>query len=154
MNYFHIYNYNLIDYSDGSNGPTYDQNDWMEFYLPTFQKEMEVIEDPTLENPGTDRVVIEDNNCTLKGWIYNDSLTIDFVIRTGNWSPIEPVKCRWKIFLRNETTYYPSDRNVRLYAQPIFYSTIVQPPYWTLIFEGVLNADNSIDLCGLEDLIL
>jgi len=154
MNYFHIYNYNLVDYSDGSNGPPFDQNDWMEFYLPTFQKELEVVEDPTLETPATDRVVIEDNNCILNGWIYNASLTSDFIYRTGNWSPIEPIKCRWKIYVRNETTEYPSYRNVRIYAQPIFKTTIVQPPYWTLIFEGVLNEDGSIDLGRLDDLIL
>ena len=80
-------------------------------------------------------------------------MTSDFNNRTGNWSPIEPIKCRWRIFVRNETTYYPSNRNVRLYAQPIFNTTIVQPPYWTLIFEGLLDIDGAIDLGKLDDLI-
>ena len=153
MNYFHIYDYNLVDYSDGSNGKPYDQNDWMELYLPTFQKELEVIEDPTVEPPAIDRVVIEDGDCTLKGWVYNKTLTNDFVNGNGNWSPIEPVKCRWRIFVRNETYFYPSNRNIRIYAQPIFKTTIVQPAYWTLIFEGIIRIDGTIDLCGFDGLI-
>lgn len=153
MNYLYIYNYNLIDYSDGSNGPPYDQNDWLELYLPTFQKELEVVLDPTTVTPATDRVVIENINFTIKGWEYNVSLTKNFIYQTGNWSPIETIKCRWRIYVRNETTEYPSNRNVRIYAQPIFKTTIVQPTYWSLIFEGVLNEDSSIDLGKIEGLV-
>jgi hypothetical protein len=153
MNYFHIYNYDLVDYSDGSNGPPYDQNDWLELYLPTFQKELEVVEDPTIETPATDKVVIKEEQCFPDGWEYNHTLTDDFIRETGNWSPIEPVICRWKVFVRNESIWYPSERTVRIYAQPIFQTTIVQPSYWSLIFEGDLQTDGSIDLGNLGQLI-
>lgn len=153
MNYFHIWHYWLVDYSDGSNGPPYDQNDWLELYLPTFETELEVIEDPTVETPATERVVVKDFECILEGWNYNSSLTEDFIKKTGNWSPIEPIKCRWKIYEKDEHAEYPSDRNIRIYAQPIFSTTIVLPSDWRLIFEGTLKQDGSIDLENQKGLI-
>ena len=153
MNYFHIWHYWLVDYSDGSNGDPYDQNDWLELYLPTFETELEVIEDPTVEVPATDRIVAKEFECPLEGWEYNESLTQDFIEKSGNWSPIEPIKCRWKIYLRDESSEYHSERNIRVYAQPIFKTTIVQPQYYSLIFEGNLMEDGSLDFGHLAHLI-
>jgi hypothetical protein len=153
MNYFHIFNYSLVDYSDGSNGPPYDQNDWLEMYLPMFHTELPVVSDPTYIVPGKDKVVIKEFECPLDGWQYNESLTEKFVQESGDWSPIEPIKCNWKIFVRNESTTYPSERNIRIYAQPIFQTTIIPPSAWSLIFEGTLLPDFSIDLGQLNTLI-
>lgn len=153
MNYFHIYNYSLVDYSSGENGPPYDQNDWLELYLPTFQIELAIVEDPTYEPPGKEKVVNEEYECPIESWSYNESLTAQFIEKTGNWSPIEPVKCRWKIFIRDEGAEYPSDRDVRIYAQPIMNTTIVPYSAWSLIFEGTLLDDGSIDLGNLQALL-
>ncbi len=51
MNYYHIYDKKLVDYSDGTNGPG-DLNDWELFDLTYFQSESGVIEDPGFELPG------------------------------------------------------------------------------------------------------
>ena len=40
MNYKYIFmDRDLFDYSDGSNGPPYDENDWEHLYLPAFEME-------------------------------------------------------------------------------------------------------------------
>lgn len=51
MNYYYIWNYKIVDYSDGSHGAN-DVNDWELFDLTAFQKETNVIEDPGFELPG------------------------------------------------------------------------------------------------------
>jgi hypothetical protein len=51
MNYYYIWKYDIVDYSDGSHGPN-DVNDWELFDLTAFQKETNVIEDPGFELPG------------------------------------------------------------------------------------------------------
>jgi len=51
MNYYYIWDYSLVDYSDGSHGPK-DVNDWEYFDLTAFQKHTPVVEDPGFELPG------------------------------------------------------------------------------------------------------
>ena len=55
MNYYYIWDKNLVDYSDGSHGYN-DQNDWEVFDLTFFQTESKVIEDPGFELPGEEEV--------------------------------------------------------------------------------------------------
>jgi hypothetical protein len=149
MNYYYIWDRKLIDYSDGSNGPPYDQDDWMELYLPTFQYEGVVVEDPTFHTPGTDLMVVENESFKLKGWIYSYNLTEKFNDYIDDWSPIDPIKCNYSVYVKIDNSSTPSDRDIRIYAQPIFTSTIVPPAQLTLLFECYLNEDGSIDLDGL-----
>ena len=37
MNYYNMYNKDLLDYSDGSNGAPYDQEDWKHIFVADFQ---------------------------------------------------------------------------------------------------------------------
>jgi len=55
MNYYHIYDKKLVDYSDGSNGPG-DVNDWALFDLTFFQQEATVVEGPDFELPGVEEI--------------------------------------------------------------------------------------------------
>jgi len=55
MNYYHIYDKTLVDYSDGSNGPG-DNNDWEIFDLTFFQQEAKAVEGPNFETPGIEEV--------------------------------------------------------------------------------------------------
>jgi hypothetical protein len=151
MNYYYIWDRKLIDYSDGSNGPPYDQDDWMELYLPTFQYEGVVIEDPTYNAPATDIVVVENESFKLKGWNYSNNLTKKYNDYIDDWSPIEPVKCNYSVYVKIDNSSTPSDRNIRIYAQPIFTSTIVPPAQLTLLFEYSieenLNQDDKVFFC-------
>jgi hypothetical protein len=55
MSYYYIWDYNIVDYSDGSHGPN-DVNDWALFDLTAFQNETRVVEDPGFELPGYEEV--------------------------------------------------------------------------------------------------
>lgn len=48
MNYMYATGSEVVTYSDGSNGPPHDQNDWEHLYLPYFKLEADAVEDPTL----------------------------------------------------------------------------------------------------------
>jgi len=55
MNYYHIYDKSLVDYSDGSHGEG-DVNDWEMFDLTFFQQEATVVEGPDFELPGVEEI--------------------------------------------------------------------------------------------------
>jgi hypothetical protein len=150
MNYFYIFDYTLMDYSDGSNGPPYDQNDWQELYLPTFQSELVMIEDATYEAPAHHLVHVEQTGFDLPGWQYDENLTSTFTGLNKDWSPIAPIPCRFLIYRSNNITQL-NQQSIRIYAQPIYTSTIVPPSEYTLLFEGMLENDDfmSINLYNL-----
>lgn len=55
MNYYYIWDYSIVDYSDGSHGPN-DVNDWELFDLTFFQQDGRVVEDPGFELPGEEEI--------------------------------------------------------------------------------------------------
>ncbi|MDG6218561.1 MAG: hypothetical protein QCI00_03875, partial [Candidatus Thermoplasmatota archaeon] len=146
MNYVYIYDKNLMDYSDGSNGPPYDQNDWEYFYLPFFKIESNVIEDPFLELPGTDRMVdldVKPVSEYANGWEYDENLTKEYLSFWKSHSFVENVRCDYRVYVStDETTLRHEDqKNVRIYAKPD-----VEPTYalWSLIAEATLDQDGMI----------
>ncbi|MCD6572393.1 MAG: hypothetical protein J7K62_03885 [Thermoplasmata archaeon] len=146
MNYYYIFDKKLVDYSDGSSGSPYDQNDWLELYLPTFQIEANVIEEPFFEPPGKDKIVNETVSFSVNGWVYDENLTQQYLKKISGWSPIEPVKCKFRVYRRVENGTTPGDRDIRIYAQPIYKTTIVPPSEWTLIKEGYVDNQGSFHL--------
>lgn len=140
MNYYYIFNKNIVDYSDGSNGPPYDQNDWLNIYLPHFQNEDVVIEEPFFDPPGLDKMVIEEIDLALEGWAYDENLTKKYIDNINGWSPVDPIDCDWRVLVKFDNVNTPSIRNIRIYAQP-------KVPYseWILVNEGELNSDGKID---------
>jgi hypothetical protein len=75
MNYYYVYDYSVVDYSSGDDA-TYDQNDWASLFLPTFQIEATVIEAPDFEVPGKDVIVLSMTEPEMKGWGYDENLTL------------------------------------------------------------------------------
>ena len=144
MNYYYVFK--IVDYSDGSSGSPYDQNDWLELYLPTFQIEANVIEEPFFEPPGKDKIVNETVSFSVNGWVYDENLTQQYLKKISGWSPIEPVKCKFRVYRRVENGTTPGDRNIRIYAQPIHKTTIVPPSEWTLIKEGYVDNQGNFHL--------
>jgi len=140
MNYRYMINVNLVDYSDGSHGYN-DQNDWEKFYLPFFQIENNVIIEPGILPPATDKIVDENLSVLLDGWEYSEELTQQYVDTISGWSPVKPIKCNWSVFVKIEDDSFPSDRNLRVYAWPI-----VPISGWSLISEGYMNAKKNIQL--------
>jgi hypothetical protein len=150
MNYYYIFNKKIVDYSDGNNGPPYDQNDWEHLYLPTFEIEANVIEEAGFEAPGVDKIVTEKLEVKLAGWDYSENLTKQYIKSIGDWSPIEPIKCDWRVYIKTDKKASPSDRNLRIYARPVYKADAVPyvPTYseWSLIKEGYIDSEGNFHL--------
>jgi hypothetical protein len=139
MNYYYIYNKDIVDFSDGSHGYN-DQNDWEKIYLPFFQIEADVVVDP-FYYPVTKKGIDEHVNINLKGWNYSKDLTKKYLKNIYDWSPIDPIKCNWSIFIKTDEDFDRSDRDIRIYAKPIVPFSI-----WTLYREGYIDSNGNINL--------
>jgi hypothetical protein len=139
MNYRILYDKNLVDYSDGSNGPPYDQNDWEHFYLPTFKREADVIEEPYFETPGTDKIVFSETPFGVTSYNYSEELTNQY-IKNARISPVDPIKVDWRVYVKTDSGT-SRGRTLRIYALP-------DVPFaeWTLIKEGYINTEGKIQL--------
>ena len=132
MNYYYIFDKNVVDYSDGNNDALYDQNDWLYLYLPHFQNDDSVIEESFFEH-SDDKIIDEEFEVTLDGWTYDEDITQKYVEAISGWSPVDPIECEWRVYVKTDDANSPSDRNLRAYARPILsYSE------WILIEEGNL----------------
>jgi hypothetical protein len=136
MNYFYANDLTLVDFSDGTNGYN-DQNDWENFYLPFFQIENNIVIEPGITPPATDKVVNEDLTICLKGWEYDKNLTNIFKQEIKEWSPVSPIECNWSVYVKTGKSDLPSNKNLRIYARPK-----VPISQWSLISEGYLDEDN------------
>ena len=133
MNYLYIFDKHLVDYSDGNNGYN-DQNDWEQLYLPFFKIENNVICEPGIQPPALDKVVNKNISIVLPGWEYSENLTQLYVDRQNGFSPINPIKSDYMVFIKTESPSYQSDRDMRVYARPL-----VLISGWSLIKEGYLE---------------
>jgi len=66
----------------------------------------------------------------------------------SGWSPVAPIPCNWSVYERAKEDGtgggYPSDRNVRIYAQP-------GVPFagWVLIAEGYVDGNGNLKVCNI-----
>lgn len=141
MNYYHMHSHKLVDYSDGSNGPPYDQNDWIYLYLPTFQTEASVIEEPFFGPPGIEGIVEETIEYGLDGWNYSEEITNQFIQNNAGPSPVSPIETHWRAHVKIDDDDYLSNRSLRIYAKPH-----VEPTYseWILVKEGYVDEEGNI----------
>jgi len=148
MNYYHMYKTKLLDYSDGSNGPPYDQNDWLMLFVPSFQYNAELIEEIFFEPPGFDKVVYGETETTVTGYVYNETLTEKFTKNMKGWSPVDPINANWLVFKLVEEDKYPNYQDIKILVQP-------DVPYagWALYGEGELDKEGNINLYSQEEII-
>ena len=140
MNYYYLNSKNIVDYSDGSHGYN-DQNDWEKIYLPFFQVEADVVVDP-FYYPITKEGIDENVTVNLEGWEFSEDLTQKYIELNSDWSPLDPIKCDWSVFIKTYKEFGLSDRNIRVYAKPIVPFSV-----WSVYKEGYLAEDGSIKLC-------
>jgi len=75
-----------------------------------------------------------------EGWNYSEELTNKYVRNISGWSPVALIPCNWSVYKRvGEDSNYPSDRNVRIYAQPV-----VPHAGWVLIAEGYADSKGNM----------
>ena len=144
----YIYNKKLFDYSDGSNGPPYDQNDWLMLFVPSFQYNAELIEEIYFEPPGLDKVVYGESETGVTGYIYDEELTEIFVKDMKGWSPVDPIDANWLVFKLEDTDKYPNYKEIKILVQP-------DVPYagWALYGEGELDTEGNIYIYSEEEII-
>jgi hypothetical protein len=148
-NYYHIWDKNLVDYSDGSNGPPYDQNDWQHFYLPTFYIDSNAMEDPDIEAPGTDRLNNESPEPTNdEDWIYEINLTEKYENQIKDMCFVENVNCEVRLYIKSNNNN--ANKNIRIYAKPDVYPTFA---IWSLISEGEINQNETLWFYSVFDII-
>jgi len=139
MNYQCMYDPNLIDYSDGSNGAPYDQNDWMEIFVPTFQYNKNYIEDPAGYSD-----VINSEERFPAGYSFDESLTDMFVSGLNSYSPVAPIEVEWKVFQTDENSDL---RDIKVFVKPR-----VNSGKWVLYQEGDIDSKGEMQFYSQEEL--
>jgi hypothetical protein len=145
MNYGYINNdRTLFDYSDGSNGPPYDQNDWEYIYLPSFQLDMISYEEPTDDSFEDFEVVNDYPGVLLDGWTYDENLTKTYERDFKDLVTMKNTDVSIQIYRRNDSG---SGRNIRVYAMPNVYPTFA---VWSLVAEGMVDNELTISFYSQE----
>jgi hypothetical protein len=148
MNYFHMYKTKLLDYSDGSNGPPYDQNDWLQLFVPSFQYNAELIEEVYFHPPGFDKIVFGETETSVTGYVYDEDLTEQIIKDMKGWSPVDPIDAKWLVFKLEDKEKYPNFKEIKILVQP-------DVPYagWALYGEGELDKEGNIHFYSQEKII-
>ena len=150
MNYKYIFaDRKLFDFSDGSNGPPYDQNDWDHIYLPSFQIDAISFEEPVDETFNDIEVVDEHPGIILEGWHYDENLTNTYKSVIKNHAFVKNVGCNFSIYFNDNQS--ENKRNIRVYAMPMVYPTYA---IWSLVAEGNYNiSKGDISFYSVQQLI-
>jgi len=157
MNYKYIYNKPyffsdethtyLFDYSDGSNGQPYDQNDWAHIYLPTFQVDVPSYEEPSDENFEDFEIVNEYPGAVVEGWKLDENLTERYSKKFQSMALIKNTDVDIQIFVKKDAE--EDEYNIRVYAKPN-----VEPVFaiYSLVAEGKYDG-NAIEFYSQKNLI-
>ena len=151
INYKNIDDKNLIDYSDGSNGSPYDQNDWAHFYLPTFEIEANAVEDPIIEPPGKERLINETVEPIQGDWILDENLTKTYTSVFSEIANINNMDVEYRVYMfGNDSIIQNEQPIIKVFARPDVFPTYAE---WSLITEGKITEDKEIELYSQQALI-
>jgi len=148
MNYLHIYDDGFLDYSDGSNGAPYDQNDWTHLFLPEFEYNGHLIEEIFFLPPGFDKIVWGETEFGVTGYSYDENLTKLFEKTIKDWSPIDPTPVKWLVFKLKDKDKYPNYSETKIFVQTEYQNTT-----WSLYAEGNLDSEGKIKTYSQQDII-
>ncbi len=150
MNYRFIYHdRTLFDFSDGSNGEPYDQNDWDYIYIPTFQIDQISYEEPKDESFEDFEVSDEYPGILLEGWKYDENLTEKYREDIRGFTTVKNTDIEVKIYKKidaDKDCFY----DVKAYVKPK-----VDPTHavWTLVKEGKSGSKHVVDFYSQSDII-
>jgi len=154
MNYYYIWDKDLCDYSEGQNGKPYDQNDWENFYLPTFEIDSNAVEDPIIEPPGTDRLINESPIVPLgDDWFFDENLTEEYQSSLTSKCYVENINhVEIQIYTQgiDKKDTMQEEKMVKIYAKPDTDNTYSE---WSLIAEGHLDEEHNIVFYNQQSLI-
>jgi hypothetical protein len=154
--YHSIMNYNFIgkdrtlfDYSDGSNGPPYDQNDWLYIYLPTFELDALNYEEPVDESFEDFEIVNNYPGIVLDGWKYDGELTRGHQNEFQKIAIVKNTDFNISIYVKTEQND-ENQRNIRVYAMPNVYPVHA---VWSLVAEGHMDLAGKIQFYSFDDIL-
>ena len=147
MNYKYTFEKTLFDYSDGSNGAPYDQNDWDVIYLPTFEQNAIFYEESVDETFEDLEVSNEYPGVIVDGWDLDEDLTQKFSTEFSSLAYVKNTEAEIIVYKKIEKNS-KDDYNIRIYAMPN-----VEPvnAIWSLVAEGKLDSNNEITLYSIQD---
>ena len=150
MNYYNIYKINLLDYSDGKNGAPYDQNDWLNLFIPTFEYNADLVEEIYFEPPGFNKIVWGETETGVTGYTYDKNLTEKYEKEIKDFSPVDPIKANWLVF-KIDDNY--KEKNPNFSEIKVLVSPDVPYAGWALYSEGNLDANGDFRFYSFNALV-
>ena len=147
MNY--LYTHNHIQYSNGKNGPPYDQNDWLKLFIPEFQYNDIQVEDPKFKPPGYDKLVYGEPDFRVTDYMYDENLTINLTKKMGDFSPVDPIQATWAVFRLIDKEKNPNYKEIKVLVIPKDVTTAD----WVQYAEGELDSNNDIQFYSQDAII-
>lgn len=150
MNYGNMYNVNLLDYSDGKNGPPYDQNDWENIWVADFQYPNPQIEEIYFKPPSFEKIVWGETEYGVTGYTYDEELTEQWKKEVKDYSPLDPIPANWIVFKINKDykEKNPQMKDVKILVQPD-----LEMIGWAEYAEGQLDSDGKIKIYSQQEII-
>jgi hypothetical protein len=148
MNYIYIFDdRKLFDYSDGSNGEPYDQDDWLYIYLPAFQTDQLSYEESVDESFEDFEVVNNYPGIIAQGWEYDKNLTEKYYSQFEELAIVKNTGVNISVYVNSDKDE-ESDYNLRVYAMPNVYPVFA---VWSLVAEGKLDSDGDVNLYSIQE---
>jgi hypothetical protein len=150
MNYLNMYNKNLLDYSDGSNGPPYDQNDWHHLFVADFQYNNPQVEEIYFEPPSFEKIVYGETEFGVTGYTYDEELTEKWKQEIGDFTPVDPIPVRWIVFKVDEDykEKHPHVMDLKILTQPE-----LEYMSWAEYCEANLDKNGEIVIYSQQELV-
>jgi len=145
MNYQCIYEYTVLDYSDGANGPPFDQNDWQKIFVANFNYNAQFVYGSSHSKIN---YVDEGFDSNETGYIYDENLTRDIIDSMGGYSPVDPITVEWAALKLVEEDKYPQLKEVKILVKPNSPRGV-----WILFSEGKLDSNGKIQFYSQEEII-
>lgn len=153
MNYAYMYRPNLFDYSDGHNGPPYDQDDWANYHLGGWSRTSLEIEEAYYlvwgEEWESKREYLIEKDIELiekppiTGYVYDENLTKEYTQQMGAWSPNTRWDVEWEVHRLVEKEKYPHFRDIKILVSPKDIKSKYHT-FWSLFEEGDLDGEGHI----------
>lgn len=150
MNYATMYKPSLLDYSDGSNGAPYDQEDWKHIFVADFQYNNPQVEEIFFEPPSFDKIVYGETEHGVTGYSYDEKLTEAWKEEIRDYTPVDPIPANWLVFKINKDykNENPEAKNVKVLVQPDLNFV-----GWAEYAEGDLNSAGEIKIYSQQEMI-
>lgn len=143
MNYYWMYKPSVLDYSHGTNGAPYDQDDWEQLFVATFQYNNKYVEEANIDEIPT---TIYSEEGTVEGYTFNETLTEEFIDMMGASSPVDPIPVDWKVLVKDDDNINLESSDIKVFVEPK-----TPAAYWVLSCEGDFDSEGNMVFYSQEE---